>query len=197
MSVSTRSIDAYQAHATWTVPTTNASGRAVLLLRDRLGHRLHSLNNCLDVEMAFAGDSILDVDYLFHAPLIPNDAINSAVAAYRWLLAQLFRGCEITMVGEGSGGMIAIGTVLRLCDAFEALPLKVILRYPCCFDVDMWRPIEAREGLKEAMITIIGNVIDADSDEHQIADALCAAGANVKVRTSRDRLSLEKIHRES
>ena len=68
--------------------------------------------------------SVLVVDYRL-APEHPFPAaLDDAVAAYRWLLAQGVAPRQIAIMGDSAGGGLALATLLRLRD--EGLPLPAV-----------------------------------------------------------------------
>jgi epsilon-lactone hydrolase len=73
---------------------------------------------------------VLAVDYR----LAPEDpfpaALDDAVAAFRWLVADGADPREIALVGESTGAALALGAALRLRDEGDALPGTVALLSP-------------------------------------------------------------------
>jgi acetyl esterase/lipase len=67
-------------------------------------------------------------------PLAPEHpypaALEAALTAYRWLLAQGTRPAEIVIAGDSAGGGLAVATALALCDAVESVPAAVVCLSP-------------------------------------------------------------------
>jgi monoterpene epsilon-lactone hydrolase len=57
-------------------------------------------------------------------------ALEDALSAYRWLLAQGFKPAEIIIAGDSAGGGLALATTLALRDAGEVLPVAVVCLSP-------------------------------------------------------------------
>ncbi len=73
---------------------------------------------------------VLWIDYRL-APEHPFPAaLDDAVAAYRWLLADGADPQRITIMGDSSGGALAFATLLRLRDEGVALPAAIVSLSP-------------------------------------------------------------------
>ena len=57
-------------------------------------------------------------------------AMEDAIAAYRWLLANGVQPHEMAMVGDSSGGNLVLATLLSLRDVGDPLPAAVVLLSP-------------------------------------------------------------------
>lgn len=57
-------------------------------------------------------------------------AVDDAVAAYRWLLYNRFKPCDIVIVGDSAGGGLALATLLSLRDAGDPLPAAAVCITP-------------------------------------------------------------------
>jgi acetyl esterase/lipase len=66
-------------------------------------------------------------------------AVDDAVAAYRWLLAEGVRPENIVIVGDSAGGGLVMAALLSLRDAGDPLPLAAICLSP-------WVDLEAASG---------------------------------------------------
>jgi epsilon-lactone hydrolase len=71
---------------------------------------------------------------LFDHRLAPEDpfpgALEDAIAAYRWLLAQGFLPADIMIVGESAGGGLCLATLLALRDQGVSLPAAAVAMSP-------------------------------------------------------------------
>ncbi len=71
---------------------------------------------------------------LFDHRLAPEDpfpsALEDAVTAYRWLLAQGFLPADIMIVGESAGGGLCLATLLALRDQGVPLPAAAVAMSP-------------------------------------------------------------------
>ena len=90
-----------------------------------------AIHRLLCYELAHAtGVRILLPEYRL-APENPFPAaLDDAMSAYRWLLAQGFKPADITIAGDSAGGGLALATTLALRDAGEALPAAVVCISP-------------------------------------------------------------------
>jgi monoterpene epsilon-lactone hydrolase len=57
-------------------------------------------------------------------------ALEDALSAYGWLLAQGFKPADTIIAGDSAGGGLALATTLALRDASEALPVAVVCLSP-------------------------------------------------------------------
>lgn len=70
-------------------------------------------------------------------------AVDDAVRAYRWLRATGIAADRIVLVGDSSGGALAVTTLLVVRDAAEALPAGAVLISP-------WVDLEAKSASVDA-----------------------------------------------
>lgn len=76
------------------------------------------------------GTRVLGVDYRL-APEHPHPAaLDDAVAAYRWLLAEGFEPGGVVIAGDSAGGGLAAATLLVLRDGGDPLPAGAVLLSP-------------------------------------------------------------------
>ncbi|TDE02209.1 alpha/beta hydrolase fold domain-containing protein [Jiangella asiatica] len=79
---------------------------------------------------AAAGASVLVPDYRLAPEHRYPAAVDDALAAYRWLLERADSPADVALVGESSGGGLAMSVLLRLKAAGEPLPGRVVLLCP-------------------------------------------------------------------
>ncbi len=110
--------------AEWVIPADAVDGHAILYLHGGaycLGSaRSHRF---LGGYVARAAQCrVLLLDYRL-APEHPFPAaVDDAVAAYRWLLAEGYQPDDLTIMGDSAGGGLALAALLALRDAKERLP---------------------------------------------------------------------------
>lgn len=76
------------------------------------------------------GGRVLQVDYRL-GPEHPHPAaVDDAVAAYRWLLAQDVAAGHIVIAGDSAGGGLTAATLLALRDAGDSLPAAGVMISP-------------------------------------------------------------------
>jgi len=76
------------------------------------------------------GASVLVVDYRL-APEHPFPAaLDDAVAAYRWLLAEGFDASSVALAGDSAGGGLVVATLIALRDANSPLPAAAVCLSP-------------------------------------------------------------------
>jgi monoterpene epsilon-lactone hydrolase len=114
--------------AEWIKPE-KADSRRVLLYLHGGGYVLGSLNTHRSVVGALAQRChmhALAIDYR-KAPDFPFPAaLNDALLAYRWLLAQGYRAHDIILAGDSAGGGLVLALLLALRDGKEPLPAAAI-----------------------------------------------------------------------
>lgn len=132
--------------AEWITSAAVSATKTILYLHGG-GYVVGSLDTHRDVAARLgraAGCRVLLVDYRL-APEHPHPAaVDDAVTAYRWLLAQGSRPADLALAGDSAGGGLTIATLVALRDAGVALPAAAV-----CFSpwVDM-------EGSGESMTTV-------------------------------------------
>ena len=90
---------------------------------------------------ALSGSSVLVPDYRLAPEHTYPAALDDVAAAYDWLLGRVARPADIAVVGDSSGGGLAMGLLLRLRGRGQPLPGRVALLSPW---VDL-RPRPAEE----------------------------------------------------
>lgn len=118
--------------AEWITPAAAVDGRVLLYLHG--GAYVSGSVNCyrgLISTLAAAGESrTLAVDYRL-APEHPFPAaVDDAVAAYRWLLAEGTPSDQIMIAGDSAGGGLTLATLMALRDAGDPLPAGAVLLSP-------------------------------------------------------------------
>jgi epsilon-lactone hydrolase len=76
------------------------------------------------------GARVLCIDYRL-APKHPFPAaVEDVTAAYRWLISQRAEPCHVALVGESSGGGLALASMMRLRDEGSPLPAAAVVVSP-------------------------------------------------------------------
>jgi acetyl esterase/lipase len=137
-------VDAGGIPAEWAVAPGAAPDRAVLYLHGG-AYTVGSINTHRDLAgrvSRAAGARVLLIQYRL-APEHPHPAaVDDAMAAYRWLLAQ---GCDprrLSIAGDSAGGGLTVATLVALRDAGAPLPAAGVCMSPW---VDL-------EGIGESML---------------------------------------------
>jgi len=125
-------VEANGVPAEWVAAAGVGDGRALLYLHGGAyqigspGTLRHLVARLSGVAQARA----LSVDYRL-APEYPFPAaVDDAVAAYRWLLAEGTDPATIAVAGDSAGGGLALGTLVALRDAGEPMPAAAVLLSP-------------------------------------------------------------------
>lgn len=110
--------------AEWISAPDASADRAVLYLHGG-GYVIGSINTHRDLMARISrasGFRVLGIDYRL-APEHPFPAaVEDAVAAYRWLLAQGLQPSRIAVAGDSAGGGLTVATLVAIRDAKLALP---------------------------------------------------------------------------
>jgi epsilon-lactone hydrolase len=110
--------------AEWISAPNASADRAVLYLHGG-GYVIGSINTHRDLMARISrasGFRVLGIDYRL-APEHPFPAaVEDAVAAYRWLLAQGLQPSRIAVAGDSAGGGLAVATLVAIRDAKLAVP---------------------------------------------------------------------------
>jgi epsilon-lactone hydrolase len=110
--------------AEWISAPNASADRAVLYLHGG-GYVIGSINTHRDLMARISrasGFRVLGIDYRL-APEHPFPAaVEDAVAAYRWLLAQGLQPSRIAVAGDSAGGGLTVATLVAIRDAKLALP---------------------------------------------------------------------------
>ena len=131
--------------AEWVTAPGADAGRAVLYLHGG-GYVIGSINTHRDLGARISRASkarVLMIDYRL-APEHPFPAaVDDAVAAYRWMLAQGLKPSRIAVAGDSAGGGLSAATLVAIRDAKLPMPAAGALLSPW---VDL-------EGIGESMTT--------------------------------------------
>lgn len=124
-------IDANGVPARWVFPEGAAGG--VILYFHGGAYCLGSVTAHMDLlsRLALAaGRQVLAVDYRL-APEHPHPAaVEDAVTAYGWLLAQGYSAEQVIIAGDSAGGGLALAALLALRDAGQPLPAGAVCISP-------------------------------------------------------------------
>ena len=121
-------VDAGGVLAEWVIAEGVDPERVILYVHGG-GYVIGSLNTHrpLVARLSAASDArVLSVDYRL-APEHPYPAaVDDAVAAYRWVLAQGVGPASIAISGDSAGGGLTLATLLALRDAGEPMPAAAV-----------------------------------------------------------------------
>jgi epsilon-lactone hydrolase len=121
--VKSEAVDAGGVKAEWIVPPNAAQDRVILYLHGG-GYVMGSINThrAMVARIARASEArALALDYRL-APEHPFPAaVEDAVAAYKWLLAQGYKPGKIVVSGDSAGGGLTLATLLAIRD--QGLPM--------------------------------------------------------------------------
>ncbi len=130
--VTVQTVQACGIHAEWIKPVNSDTQRVILYLHGG-GYCICSLDTHrgLAARIALASQArLLCIDYRL-APENPYPAaLEDALAAYRWMLAQDIPAKQIAVGGDSAGGGLALATAVSLRDAGQALPAALFLLSP-------------------------------------------------------------------
>jgi acetyl esterase/lipase len=113
--------------------TTSRSGARVLLFLHGGGYCVGSsrTHRALAAHIARAAGAVAYVPDYRLAPEHPHPAaLEDALAAYRWLLAQGSKPAQLVIGGDSAGGGLAIATAVAIRDAGLPLPAALVLISP-------------------------------------------------------------------
>ena len=123
-----QAVDVGGVPAEWVIADGVASERVILYLHGG-GYAIGSLNTHrahVARLSAAANARVLNVDYRL-APEHPYPAaVDDAVSAYRWLVAQGVPTGAIAISGDSAGGGLTLATLLALRDAGDAMPAAAV-----------------------------------------------------------------------
>ena len=179
--VATAEVDAGGVAATWFTPQDGASDRVLLYLHGG-GYVLGSVQSHRPLIERLAkrcGCRVLALDYRL-APEAPFPAaVDDAVAAYRWLLAQGIAAKRIAIAGDSAGGGLTLATLVALRDAGDPMPA-------CAVPISPWTDMEGTGASmqtraavdpmvqKAALIELAGMYLDGADPKHPLASPLHA-----------------------
>jgi epsilon-lactone hydrolase len=118
--------------AVWLIPRQLRPGQAALYLHGG-AYQIGSIRTHREIASYVARYSqakVLLIEYRL-APEHPFPAaLEDALAAYRWLLAQGFQAQNTALAGDSAGGGLAVATLLSLRDAHLPMPAAAALISP-------------------------------------------------------------------
>ena len=125
-------VDAGGVPAEWVVAPSAGGDRVVFYLHGgayQIGSPA-TLRHMIALVSDAASARVLSVDYRL-APEHPFPAaVEDAVAAYRWLLADGTDPGAVAFAGDSAGGGLALGTLVALRDAGDPMPAAVVVLSP-------------------------------------------------------------------
>ncbi|MCB1746940.1 MAG: alpha/beta hydrolase [Gammaproteobacteria bacterium] len=143
--VTASAVDAGGVAAEWIVPAAVDDGRVLLYFHGG-GYVLGSVQSHRPMieRLAVACSArVLALNYRL-APEAPFPAaVDDAVAAYRWLLAQGTPAEKIALAGDSAGGGLTLAALVALRDAGEPMPA-------CAVPISPWTDME---GTGDSMLT--------------------------------------------
>jgi acetyl esterase/lipase len=130
--VSCRLVSAGGVDGEWIVPADAPLDKAILYFHGG-GFRLGSIASHRDLIARIAeasGCRVLAINYRLAPEHRFPAALEDALAAYAWLLAQRLTARDIALVGDSAGGNLVLATILSLRNRGEALPAAGALMSP-------------------------------------------------------------------
>jgi acetyl esterase/lipase len=103
----------------------------------------------------------LAIDYRLAPEHAFPAAVEDASSAYRWLLDQGISASGLVLVGDSAGGGLALGSIVALREAGEALPAAAICLSPLT-DLEVTGN-SARGGVDDPMVSQDGIVMMAEA----------------------------------
>jgi acetyl esterase/lipase len=146
------SVDIHGMHAEWLTPTP-ATERKAILYAVGGGYVSGSCDDHRAMVAKVAAGSGIPV-LMFDHRLAPEDpypaALEDALTAYRWLLAEGFAPEDILIMGESAGGGLCLATLLALRDQGEPLPAAAVALSPW---TDLTLSGESRRTMRKVCIS--------------------------------------------
>jgi acetyl esterase/lipase len=130
--VSSAPVDAGGIAGEWISAGDAKEDRAVLYLHGGgyvMGSFVTHRKLAGDVSRA-AGARVLVVDYRLAPEHVHPAAVDDAVRAYRWLVAELGDAHAVALAGDSAGGGLVVATLLALRDAGTPLPAAAVCISP-------------------------------------------------------------------
>jgi epsilon-lactone hydrolase len=125
-------VDIDGLHGEWIGTASKPDGRVVLYFHGG-GYVMGSCQSHRAVAARFAVGSAISV-LVFEYRLAPEHpfpaALDDALKAYRWLLAQHYRPSNITFLGDSAGGGLCLATMVALRERGIALPAAAAVLSP-------------------------------------------------------------------
>lgn len=144
-------------NAEWLIPDAASDDRALLYLHGG-AYVLGSIDSHRGIASHIAiaaGCRVLLVDYRLAPENKFPAALDDAVAAYRWLLAQGYMPERIAIAGDSAGGGLTAATLVSLRDSGNPLPAAGIMLSPWA-DLQLTGESCKSVGRRDPMISVKG-----------------------------------------
>jgi len=138
----------------WFRPTDAAPGPVILYMHGG-GYVTGSIASSLMISLPLAEALSIPL-FTFDYRLAPEHpypaALEDALLAYHWLIAQGYRSQDIIFLGDSAGGGLALATAMALRDEGEPLPAGLVLLSPWT-DLTNTSPSHTANANRDVMLT--------------------------------------------